>query len=296
MRASQEHGFSLLEMLISLAVLAVIMGAAVELVRIAVNQHDSEQNAVDTNQGALTGLQLMTMEIAQAGSHGDHETTTSAGITATVEPQTVSVSSSAGFTTGDYISVGIGSNSELVKITDTASNSITGIFRTAHDSGIPVRLFALPYLKGVIPPAGLGANSSATVTALKFFGDMNSDGKIYYMEYAYDAANAQITRSMTPIPHANKNAALPIVTHIKSNSVTFRLYTDELGVVTSVDLAFVVQSPWKTGTKYQESALATRIAIPSAVAASALLKEIKTYGGVNQLPATPAQVTTWAGQ
>ncbi len=292
----QEDGFSLMELMVSLLILTSIMGAVLTLISTAVSQHDTEQNAIDMSQGARSGLELMTMEIAQAGSHGDHQTTTSGAIAAMAGSQAVSVASTIGFTVGDCASVDTGANNELVEITATGPNSISGVFRTAHASGVPIRLFALPYLTGVICPAGLGANSSAAVTTLKFFGDVNGDGKLYYVEYAYDAVNAQITRSMTPITQANKNAALPIVSNVKANSVGFTLNTDSRGVVTSVNLAFTVQATWKTGTKYQETALSTKVVIPSAVAASDLLNEIQVYGGSNQLPPTPAQVTAWASQ
>lgn len=189
-----------------------------------------------------------------------------------------------------------GASNETLRITAVGPNSIAGIFRVAHAGGVPVRLFAQPYLTGVIPPAGLGAGSSASVTKLEFFGNMNGDGTLYYVEYNYDNTNAQITRSMTPITQANMNPALPLVRNVKSNSVQFTLYTDALGVVTSASVALTVQNTWSTAVKFQETALSSRIVVPSAVAGSALLSEIRTYGGANKLPPTPAQVAAWSSQ
>lgn len=294
--SSRQDGFSLTELLVSLLIMTTIMGAVLSLVTTAVNHHDTEQNAVDMNQGARSGLELMTTEIAQAGSHGDCQTTTTGAITGQAGDQPAGVASTNGLTVGDYVSVDTGDHNELVEITAMGSNSITGSFRASHASGVPVRLFALPYLTGVIPPAGLGSNSSAAVTKLRFFGDVNGDGSLYYVEYTYDAANAQITRSMTPITQATRNAALPIVNNVKPNSASFVLYTDNRGVITSVRLAFVVMATWKTGDRRQETTLSTKVVIPSVVAASDLLYEVTVYGGINRLPPTPAQVTTWAGQ
>ncbi|HYK90658.1 MAG TPA: hypothetical protein VE398_17935 [Acidobacteriota bacterium] len=292
----KEDGFSLAEMLVSMLILIPIVGAAVSLFSVAVNQNASEQSSIEANQDARSGLDLMTTEIAQAGSHKDWNTTTNSGITASVGAQTVAVASNTGFTVGDYVDVDNGATWEQVQITAVGSNTLTGIFRVNHASGVSVRLFALPYITGVIPPAGLGANSSTTVTQLKFYGDMSGNGDLNYVEYNYDATNAQITRSMTPITDGAKSAALPFVRGIKAGSVQFTLYTDSLGTVTSVSLALTVDNTWRIASRYQETALSSRVVIPSAIAASTLLAEIQQYGGPNHLPATPAHVATWSTQ
>lgn len=295
-RVTQENGFSLIELLVSLAILVPLMGAVVTLFSDGVNQHSAEQSSSAMNQEARCGLEMMTLEVAQAGSHRDASTTTTSAITASASTQSPSLASSSGFTVGDYVDIDTGTNKETVQVTAVGSNSISAIFRTAHASGVPVRLFALPYLTGVIPPAGLGANSSATTTRLKFFGDVNADGTLYYLEYDYDSANAQITRSMTPITQGSKNAAQPLVGNIKPNSVQFTLYTDSQSVVTSVSLTLTALNTVKSGSQYQETALSSRTVIPSAVAASTLFSEIQQYGGVNRLPPTPSHVTTWSSQ
>ena len=295
-RIRVEDGFSFIELLVAMLVLIPVMGAALSLFSVGTNHHASEQSSVEAIQEARSGLDLMSMEIAQAGSHGDRATVTGAAISPSTSPQMVSVTSSAGFTVGDYVDVGSGTSRENVKVTAVGDNSISAVFRVAHASGVPVRLFALPYLTGVMPPAGLGPDSSATVTTLRFFGDMNGDSNLYYVEYSYDSENKQITRSMTPITQTSKNPALPIVRNIKPDTVEFAVYTDHMGTVTSAGLRMTVQNTWKTVDKYQETALSTRVLIPSAVAASDLMSELEIYGGVNKLPPTPPQVTTWANQ
>ena len=289
-------GFSLIELLISMLVLIPVMGAAVSLFSVGTSHHASEQSSVEATQEARSGLDLMSMEIAQAGSHGDRSTVTSSAISPSTAAQAVSVASSAGFTVGDYVDVGTGANRENVQLTAVGDDTLSGVFRVAHAGGVPVRLFALPFLTGVIPPAGLGAESSATVTTIRFFGDMVGDSNLFYVEYRYDIENEQITRSMTPITQTTKNPALPIVRNIKPGTVDFTLYTDHWGTVTAAGFRMTVQNTWKTGSKLQETALSTRVSIPSAVAASVLMSELQTYGGVNRLPPTPSQVTTWANE
>jgi hypothetical protein len=142
----------------------------------------------------------------------------------------------------------------------------------------------------------MAANSSNIGTTLRFFGDINGDSTVQYVEYVYDAANSQITRSITPITQTNRNQAVVLVQNVKTNSVQFTVNTDNLGIVTSAAISMTVKNSVKTGSQYQETALSSRISVPSAVAGSALMFENQRYGGVNYLPPTPSNVTTWASQ
>jgi prepilin-type N-terminal cleavage/methylation domain-containing protein len=289
-----EHGFSLTEMLIAVLIMLPVMAGAFSLFSVAIGESNTEQDAVALNQDARAALELMSMEIAQAGSHRDVSTTSGSTVNAQINPQSMTVASSSGFNVGDDVEVGVGNNNEIVKLTAVGTNSISGVFRVSHANGVPVRLYAQPYLNGVLPPPGLGPNSSATTTVLRFFGDMNGDGNMSYVEYRYDAGNSQITRSMTPITQGFRNPALPLVTNVKPNTVRFTLYTDSRGVVTSVGTALEVLSAMKTGSKQQETALSSRVAIPSAVAASILQDEYEKYGGLTQIPPMPANVLQWS--
>jgi Tfp pilus assembly protein PilW len=293
-QTKSEDGFSLMELIVSVLILLPIMGAAVSLFSVGTNQQASEQSSIDANQEARSGLEMMASEIAQAGSHGDRSTVTTAAIsTPSATPRAVSVASTAGMTVGDWVDVDIGANLESVKLTAVSSTSITGAFRVAHVSGVPIRLFALPFVTGIIPPTGMAASSSSTGTTLEFFGDICSDSNLYYVEYVYSSTNAQITRSITPITQAGKNPALPFVRNVVPNSVQFTVNTDALGVVTSVNIAMTVRNNWSTASKYQETQLSTRVLIPSALAGSVLKSELLGFGGVNKLPPTPSRVTGW---
>jgi hypothetical protein len=281
---------------VSLLIMLPIMGAAISLFSIGANQQASEQSSIDANQDARSALELMTTEIAQAGSHGDRSTTTTAAITASSAAQYVSVSSSSGMMVGDWIDIDSGDDWESVKLTGVVNNAVSGVFRTDHASGVPLRLFARPFVGGIIPPTGLAANSSSTVTTLKFFGDINGDSNLQYVEYVYDSANAQITRSITPITQSAKNPAVPLVRNIVPNSVHFTVNTDSVGVATSVNLRMTVQNTWSTAGQFQETTLSSVAFAPSVVAGSVLLYEIRRYGGVDDLPPIPARVTAWTMQ
>jgi len=291
-------GFSLMELTISILILLPVMGAAISLFSAGANQHASEQSSIDANQEARTALEMMTTEIGQAGSHGDVYTTLTSGVMNSTSEQPAPVASAAGFTVGDFVTVDTGADQETVEVTAVAANSFSAVFRVAHDAGDPVRLFALPYTTGMLSPSGLAANASSTVTTLRFFGDISSNSTLQYVEYNYDSANNQITRSVTPIAQSTKNPAIPFVRNLRPNSVQFTLNTDSRGVVTSARVAMTVQNSVKSGrgtyAKLQETTLSSRISIPSAIAGSALLYELQRYGGVDRLPDTPPQVTEWA--
>ncbi len=291
----RECGFSLVELMVSLLILLPIMGAVVSLLSVSVQQHSTEQSSSTVVQDARAGLEMMVMEIAQAGSHREVSTTLSGSVSSLTTVQECSIGSSAGINTGDEIQVGgVSTPPEEVRLTAVGTNSISGIFRANHDSGEPVRLFPLPFATGVLKPAGLGVSSSATVTTLRFFGDTTGTGTLFYIVYDYDSANAQITRSMTPVTQTTLQPALPLITNVKAGSVGFTLFTDSVGVVTSVNVALVVNNTVQTSGKYQELALNSRVVIPSAAAASLLLYENNALGGSNPLPPTPANVVTWA--
>lgn len=294
--ARTDQGFSLLEALLCIAIMIPIMGAAVGLFLVGVNHHAAEQSSIDASQEARAGMEMMTGEIAQAGSHGDVDAALTANVVAGTVAAAAQVTSSSGFTVGDFIEVDTGANREVTQATAVASGAITAIYRLNHAAGTPVRLFAQPYLAGVIPPSGVSASSSTTQTFLRFFGDILSNSTVHYVEYVYDAENAQITRSITPVTASSKGAALPFIRNVVPGSVRFTLNTDTRKVVTSVDVAVTVRNSVKSGAGFQQTALGSRVLIPSAVAASMLRFEQLSYGGIDRLPPTPTIVTQWATQ
>jgi len=298
---SGQCGFSLLEMMVAIVILIPIMGAAIGLFSVGARQQASEQSSVDANQEGRAALEMMATEIAQAGSHRYRATTLSGSISSpnSLTPQAVSVASSTGMVAGDWVEVGTGLNGESVMLTAVGNNTLSGAFRMAHASGDPVRMFAFPFVDGVIRPAGMTANSSVNTTTIRFFGDIvtntnGADSEIQYIEYAYDAANSQITRSATPISQTAKNLPIPLVRNVVANSVQFTVYTNAQNRVSAVDIAMTVQNTVKEGAKYQETALSTKVVIPSIAAGSVLLKDLILLGGINKMPPAPARVTGWA--
>jgi len=279
-----QEGFSALEMLICVCILIPIMAGAMQFFSVGVNQHAAERSSIEANQDASAGFDLMTTEIAQAGSHGQVITYTSAPVLADpLMTQTIPVDSSAGFSVGDTVEL----DTEKVQLLGVGNNTITGIFEKNHNNNTTVRMYALPYKDGIIQPAKLNPNSLTTVQTLRFFGDIYGDGNMYYVVYDYDERNAQITRSMTNFTDMNLQPAIPLITNVKQGSAQFVLHTDHLSIITSVTVSLTAENEWETGSKNEEISLTANVRIPSAEAASELYLENMHYGPVNNLPSVP---------
>src|SRR5205809_3404868 len=177
----REKGFSLIEVLISTAVLLLLVGAAVLLFGTGVEYYDTEQRTAQMNQEARNAVEIMSLEVAQAGTRRDIPTATTQAIAASAVSQSVPVVSAKGFAVGDWVLVDGGALEERVQLTAAGTNSISGIFRNAHANGASMSVLSLPYKTGIVPPAGLAANSSVTTTVLKFYGDVYDDGNLYYV-------------------------------------------------------------------------------------------------------------------
>jgi len=296
-RFQLHGGFTIMEMLVSICILLPIMGGALTLFSVGVNQQSSEQSSVEANQDATAGFNMMKMEIAQAGSHDINvETETNSSILGNeTYAQTVQVDSTAGLCVGDSIDVIDAGLSEIVQITGLTSNTITGIFKYSHNSTTTLRLFGLPYAHGVIPPVGATINSDIPVTTLRFFGDIYGDGTMYYVEYIYDSNTAQITRSMTPFTNTSKEPAVALITNIQAGSAQFILHTNAMQIVTSVTVSLTVENEWETASHLEEIELSSKIKIPSTEAASEMLLENMQYHGVNDLPPIPDRIALYRG-
>ena len=296
MSKHNEHGFSLVELLIASLVLLVLLAWIATVFATGVNYYGGEQRTAQMNGEARTALDIMAMEIAQAGARRDFNTTVSADLgSGSATSQDVSVESSTGFQPGDSVTVDAGGpNQETVQLTAVGADNVSGIFLISHATGEAIRFYSLPYITGIVPPAGLLPNSSVSTTALNFYGDFYGDGNVYYVEYQYNAANSQITRSITPLSAASENPAEPFIRNVKSAASFFTLYSDNEGAVTSVRVDVTVQNTWKNQTATGETRIQARMGAPSVAAASVILTDSKLYGTAFTLPATPANVTTWS--
>jgi prepilin-type N-terminal cleavage/methylation domain-containing protein len=197
----REEGFSLLELMTSLAILLVIAGAIFSAIVFYQKSYQGSQLRSDLYFGIQGASELISQEVGQAGSVGLPLTTISGTVTGNGTAQTVTVSQANYIFAGEQLLIDAGANEELVSVTavSSGSNTITGIFTKNHAASPPTPVTAL----GVFSQ---GVLSSSTATSLKLFGDINGDGTIYYVEYNCDTAAGTLTRSSTPITASSKNA------------------------------------------------------------------------------------------
>ena len=207
----------MLEMLVSLAVLLVVSGAAFSALIYYQKSYGSEQLKADMHSSMRGAIELMTQEIGQAGCLNFAPRTLGAAVTASTSAQTVVLtspttvvlpSSAADIFVGEQLLVDTGAAQERVQVMNVLTSSITGVFKNNHLAGAPIAAV------GVFPQ---GILSSSTATQLKIFGDINADGKLVYVQYTCDTAAGTLTRSTTPISAGAINPGQVLVQNLVPN-------------------------------------------------------------------------------
>lgn len=94
--AARQRGFSILEFMMAIAVLSIIMGALMTFISTMQRRYTSEAKVASVNQVGKTGMDLLAIDVGQAGFPPLVDTTTAQLITASSAPQTVTLASTAG--------------------------------------------------------------------------------------------------------------------------------------------------------------------------------------------------------
>ncbi len=234
-RQTDTRGFSLLELLVTMVVLTVIMGAMMEFMSVMQRRYTAQQRVGSVNQTGKTVMELLALDIEQAGYPGTVNTTTTAAVTASNSYNTtVTLASDAGLFRKRAVLVDTGANQETVVIelcTSTSStstsctvggsNSITGLFKKSHASGVPVRASAYPYPQGIVNTATYPSNA----TTLRIMGDLRGNGSLRYIEYRYTAdatGNCQgtLVRSDSDAFATTQQPAATIADNLCNNAAT----------------------------------------------------------------------------
>jgi prepilin-type N-terminal cleavage/methylation domain-containing protein len=233
------RGFSLPELLVSMAVLLVVAGAVISIISENEKTYGRTAQQSDMYENVRAVAELMAQEVGQAGfvdlpGGGTSGATLSAGVTKSATAQTVAVSSTTSMyagspagSPGEILLVDTGINEEPVAITSLTSTSITGIFLNSHASGAPIHAIGVsPYgivspssnatttttgnVSCVTVPSGMAAYTAtdgSTCNVLNLWGDLNSDGTLVYVRYTCNfpttygttATPGTLTRSVTTI-------------------------------------------------------------------------------------------------
>lgn len=277
-RRSAQSGFTLLEMLISVALLVILSGAILGGLGSVQKSYRGDEIRGSLNQEVRATMEIISQEIGQAGlpPSGISGNTLYAGAGADGALATLSAAVTAGATGvtvsdttrlqgGMMVVVDTGANAELLQIV-SALNPITVAtvdntpgFQKAHASG------ATLYPQGVYPngiyfttpsaiPLVINTTSAFSYQSLIMFGDITGAGKLTIVQYNCPIANAALTPGSTVAQSGN------LATYMDPSSVqwgplmrTEYDYSDSTGTWSSstanmLDLVRVATLTYGTGT------------------------------------------------
>jgi prepilin-type N-terminal cleavage/methylation domain-containing protein len=211
-----ESGFSLMELMISMAVMLLISGAAVTALLKMSTTQSTIWNRTQMHSGIRGATEVLQQEVGQAGRvtliSGSatctnntsvpclSQSVTGTGTTATL--QTKTVTSICGMFIGEKLTVDVGTSQETVTVTDingaasdptavqcplgstvTAGN-ITAVFANDHAQYATLQVLG-GFTAGIVPAT---TTNGSTSSVLKLFGDINADGNMVYVEYSISPA------------------------------------------------------------------------------------------------------------
>ena len=198
---SSESGFTMIELLVSTAVLlivsGIIVGSTIDMTRLG----QKMTNRSDMHSGVRNATALLQQEVGQAGRVSLPGLVTLTGATG-IGTFTVNVNSSTGMFVGEHLIVDSGASEETVTLTGVGAGNITANFAFAHAAGARVAATG-GFSAGVIPTTMANGSSGNT---LKIVGDVNGDGSMVYVEYQCDLANGRLYRNVMPFDAAGKPA------------------------------------------------------------------------------------------
>ncbi len=206
-----EKGFSLLELMVSTAVMLVVAGGAFGALNYYQKTYQRTEISADMHDNLRSAVDLIIQEVGQAGSLSLGTTLGNRTLTnpvfGSLAPQPVTLNDTTGIFAGEQLLVDAGAKQELVTVTPLGANSLTGVFKNAHNATAQVNAIGV-FPEGIIPPTA--PTNPSTATQLHLFGDLNGDGTLLYVEYScnYVAGGAgTLTRSVTPVGAAFVNPA-----------------------------------------------------------------------------------------
>jgi len=195
-------GFTLLEMMASMAVLLVIAGGIISVINLSQQAYGRTELKSDMYENVRGVAELMAQEIGQAGlvslPTNPTPTVTPAVVSNSVA-QTVNVSSTTSMFNGETLLIDAGPSEEPVTIISVTPTTIQAIFAQNHLAGATITALGV-YPTGIVPP---GAIDGSTGTTLNLYGDLNGDGSLVYVRYVCapgtTAAPGTLSRSSTTI-------------------------------------------------------------------------------------------------
>ena len=220
---TSQHGFSLLELLVAVAILVIVSAVVMEGLAKMSLANSTITNRTQMHSGVRSATEVLQQEIGQAGKIDlptDGVTLTGgvnvpAGTTVTA---TLGVSSAAGMFLNEKLVIDAGASQETVTLTavNLGANQITAAFTVTHAAGAAIRA-AGGFANGVIPT---NATNGSSATVLKLFGDINDDGNMVYIEYTCNTGTGKLYRNVMSVSATGKPAvtdSLVLLPNIQTN-------------------------------------------------------------------------------
>ena len=191
-RRSTESGYSLIELMVTVAVLTVLSATVMSNVLRLTKVTDTMSNRAEMHSGVRNAAEFLQQELGQAGRIGlpNAKTLGSAvggpgAFTVTVLPDTT------GLFVGEQIVVGTGAAQETVRVTAMDGTTVTTTFDTVAGYAANEPITAQGgFGAGIVPPGGNGSDGYH----LKLYGDFRGDGQMQYIEYWCDTAGGNLYR------------------------------------------------------------------------------------------------------
>lgn len=252
-----DTGFSLIELMVAMAVMLVISGAAMTALMKLSTTQATIWNRTQMHSGIRGATEVLQQEVGQAGRIALPTNVTLTAGSSAGATSNLTVSSSTGMFPNERLTVGTGSAQETVIV--TAVNTGTSITvkninydtnsqsTTAHSSGDPVLALG-GFSAGIVPST---TTNGSTGSILKLFGDINADGNMVYIEYKCDTAGGNLYRNSMAFNAASKtpaSASQILLSNITSNPNGTSCFTYQTATVngttyvTDVAITLTVQT------------------------------------------------------
>ena len=194
----RQQGFSVLEMLLAIAILLVVTGIVMSAMMQMTMTQGTVANRTEMHSSVRSATELLQQEIGQAGQislpNPATPVTLSAALGAPASPPILAsavVNHATGIFPNEQLVIDTGDNEETVTVNSVvaATRTITAIFTLPHAASVPVRV-AGTFASGIVPTtttcAGVACGSTPFI--LKLYGDIDDDGNMKYIEYTCDSA------------------------------------------------------------------------------------------------------------
>lgn len=304
MRRASAAGFSLIELLVALAVLLSVSGIVMSALSQMAKTQGTVSNRTEMHSGVRSATEVLQQEISQAGRIALPAAVTLTS-PVTVGTNSPTVSSSAGLFVNEQLVIDTGPNQETVTLTGVGAGTITATFANSHSSGAPITV-AGAFSSGIVPPSAAPSSfpNGSDGSVLKLYGDINGDGNMVYVEYTCDTVGGNLYRNEMPFTQATKPSltsaqvllpnVLPNPNDLNNNPVPCFNYqvqvvgTNYYVVNVAVTLTFQTQNPDPQTGQFQTETKALLYVSPRNVFEA---WEMASMGLTNRIQLMPASVT-----